>query len=806
MKQKQMHLNIHADISPDSVASAARAFQMLMALQDFGEIMEMVPPQSVIETAAPVLHLYVRLLTTKPISEIQKCLLAISEIDLLEINEQTTESDEIAQSQASQAEIHAKSPSTQTAVLDIPPGTEINFEISAEEMPIFIAEAEEQLQVLDEGLVRLEQEAEDEDLLQAIFRAAHTLKGAAGMIGHKRMVEVTHVLETALDDLRKQQIVADPEMIDLCLEAVDTIRDLAGEVAKGQASEASIHNIVVRLNQLHSTASQAGAAIPDVEIQPIKILRGISTSEQITIIQAEISPNSVASAARALQIILVLRERGEIIQMSPDQKHIDRAASVTHFVVQFVSNVSVEELKKAISAIDEIDRLQIDVLPAGYEGLVGSVSGEGPRTIQATPQALQPLPADKSGRAGARPAEKLSEQTVRTSVERLDNLMNLVGELITDRNRVFQLRSEFEAEYRGDERVDHLSTTVTHIGRITDQLQAEVMRIRMQPISVVFNKFPRLVRDLARKADKEINFTMRGEDTELDRSVIENISDPLIHLLRNSVDHGIESPEERNNHGKSRNGNITLSARHEQGHIVISVEDDGKGIDVERVKGKAIERGLLTSNEAASLSHDDTIDLIFASGLSTARSVTDISGRGVGMDIVRNNIEQLNGSILVETQDGRGTQFQIILPLTLAIVPTLLVQVGPVKFAVPLASIIQTLHVPVDTIKTINRKPVIVLRGSVLPLVRLSEVFSYKSNQESPEHEYVVVVRWGKVQLGIIVDRLIGEQELVVKSLSTLLGETPGIASAAILGDGQVSLIIDIKGLFAISGMQQFRH
>ncbi len=805
MNQKQTLINIHADISRDSVASAARAFQMMMALQEMGDIVEMDPPQSVIETAAPVYHMFVRFASTRPITEIQKNLSTISEIDQLEIEEQTQKDGEKPKVRETVTGPQAAPPPPKKTSLDILPGTEVTFEITPDEMPIFIAEAEEQLQVLDEGLVRLEQESSDEDLLQTIFRAAHTLKGAAGMIGHKRMVEVTHVLETALDDLRKQQIVADASMIDLCLESVDAIRALSGEVAIGQASEVSIQNIVERLDRLHRSASQAGSPEPGIAVQSDQVFTQIGATQAMLVIQADISPNSVATAARALQIVLALRERGEIIQMSPDQKHIDRAAAVSHFVIQYIPRASVEDVRNALSAIDEIDRLEIEQIAAGAGVREPASQAEAPRTIQAG-EALQPLPADKSGRPAGRPTDKISEQTVRTSVERLDNLMNLVGELITDRNRVFQLRTEFEAEYRGEERVENLSTTITHIGRITDQLQAEVMRIRMQPISFVFNKFPRLVRDLARKADKEINFTMRGEDTELDRSVIENISDPLIHLLRNSVDHGIESPEERTRHGKSRNGNITLAARHEEGHIVISVEDDGQGIDVERVKGKAVERGLFTASEAANLSHDDAIDLIFASGLSTAKTVTDISGRGVGMDIVRNNIEQLNGSILVETKDGRGTQFQIILPLTLAIVPTLLVQVGTVKFAVPLASVIQTLHVPVDTIKTINRKPVIVLRGNVLPLVRLSEVFGHKSILEDPDFSYVVVVRWGKAQLGIIVDRLIGEQELVVKSLSTLLGETPGIASAAILGDGLVALIIDIKGLFTISGMQQFRH
>jgi two-component system chemotaxis sensor kinase CheA len=379
--------------------------------------------------------------------------------------------------------------------------------------------------------------------------------------------------------------------------------------------------------------------------------------------------------------------------------------------------------------------------------------------------------------------------------------MNLVGELITDRNRLYQIRTQLETNYKGNDHFNNMGETVAHLGRITDQLQEEVMRIRMLPISNVFNKFPRLVRDLAQKTGKEIELIIQGEDTELDRSVIDEINDPLIHLVRNSVDHGIEPPDERVANGKPRRGTITLTARHEQGHIIILVQDDGRGINADKLKTNAVQKGLISENEAVTLSDEKAIDLIFVSGLSTAQKVTDISGRGVGMDIVRNNIQRINGSILVDTKVNRGTNFQVILPLTLAIVPTLLVRVNEITFAIPLVMVLETLRLTEKDIQTIRGNPVTRLRNKVLPLMVLSQIFDLPNHKNGRKHSYVVVCQSGKMQIGLVVDALMGEEEVVVKSFSALIGDIPGISSAAILGDGQVTLIIDVPGLFKFSGI-----
>ncbi|HEX2979682.1 MAG TPA: chemotaxis protein CheA, partial [Anaerolineaceae bacterium] len=353
--------------------------------------------------------------------------------------------------------------------------------------------------------------------------------------------------------------------------------------------------------------------------------------------------------------------------------------------------------------------------------------------------------------------------------------------------------------FQGNDQIEALSETVVHIGRITDQLQEEVMHIRMLPVSNTFNKFPRLVRDLAQKTNKQVELVIRGQDTELDRSVIEEINDPLIHLIRNSIDHGIESPAEREAAGKPARGTVTLTARHEHGRIVLTVSDDGKGIDVERLKASAVHKGLISEAEAATMPTDKAIDLIFQSGLSTSAKVTDISGRGVGMDIVRNNIERLNGSILVETHPGQGTRFEIILPLTLAIVHTLLVRVSNITFAIPLVMVTETQRLAKNDIQTISNKPVTRLRDHVLPLIHLADVCGFEREEEDPTYLPMVVVRSGKQQIGLIVDKLVGEEDVVVKSFGSLIGEVPGISSAAILGDGQVALIVDIQGLFKVA-------
>jgi two-component system chemotaxis sensor kinase CheA len=742
------------------------------------------------------------------------------------------------------------------------------FDITEEELPIFRAEAEDQLQILEEGLVQLERKTHDPELVQALFRAAHTLKGSAGMIGHKRMVDLTHALETVLDGVRKQTLDPSSELIDVMLESLDSLHQLLDEVGSDEISQVSVNSIVAQLQRLGGIQSGSAVAATTTAVAQTSAeqsVKSLSSSEaqrpdQPLTIRVKISQDSIASAARALQVVLTLQESGEILELTPPLSVIETAAPVSNLTVQIQPLKPLYEIRKSLSMISELEEVMIEGEPIQAQTLqyqpAQSDSGgekqgklslgellvqnglitkeqlqtalriqqesEGPSKplgqilvgmglisqeildemiAEQSAQKKAPPPAAGEVDTAEKSRAKVVDKTVRTSVERLDNLMNLIGELITDRNRMYQLRRELEALYRGSAQVEALSDTIIHVGRITDMLQSEVMSIRMLPISNVFNKFPRLVRDLARKANKQIDLVIRGEDTELDRSVIEVISDPLIHLIRNAVDHGIESPQERRAAGKPERGVILLTARHEQGRIYITVEDDGRGIDVHRVKAKAVEKGQLTQAEADSMSDDEAIELIFVSGLSTARAISDVSGRGVGMDIVRANIEQLNGNIQVETWPGKGTQFTIILPLTLAIVPTLLVKVCGATYAIPLVTVNETLRIKTQEIQTVNGRPVISLREHVLPVCNLGEVFALQDHQNGKakeNYEYVVIVRSGKTQLGLIVDDLIGEEEVVVKSLSSVIGEVIGISNAAILGDGQVALIIDVQGLIKL--------
>ncbi|MEI2651306.1 MAG: chemotaxis protein CheA [Microthrixaceae bacterium] len=528
------------------------------------------------------------------------------------------------------------------------------------------------------------------------------------------------------------------------------------------------------------------------------------------LIQATIDTNSMASAARAFQLMMALQDAGDIQTMSPTQAQIETATTVRDFSATVVTSQSVAQISAALTRISGIEEISIDgklILSNGSvvaEQVSQSASAQPEVQIEDAALIASKSPSQIANiLAGERRSHnpfgrRNTDMAIRMNVERLDNLVNLVGELITDRNHLKQIHSRLT---RMNSNYDRISETITHLGRITDELQEEVMHIRMLPIASVFGKFPRMVHDMAQKVGKQIDVVLRGEKTEMDRSMLEEINDPLIHLVRNSVDHGIESPEERIAAGKPERGKITLTARHEQGRVILTVEDDGAGIHADRLRQSAVQKGLITAEEAASLTEEQSIDLMFMAGLSTAKKVTDISGRGVGLDIVNTNIQRINGSIQVETTPGSGTLFQIILPLTLAIVPALLVRVNKSTLAVPLVMITETFRLEESEIKYVYRKPVTMLRESVLSLVKLSEIFNLPESSEHRKYLYAVVVQSGKQRIGLLVDSLVGEEDVVVKPLGAFIGDIPGISSAAILGEGQVALIVDVFGLFKLAGI-----
>lgn len=686
------------------------------------------------------------------------------------------------------------------------------FDISQDELPIFLAEVDEHLQTLDETLVELEHRSGDADLLQNAFRAAHTLKGMAGMIGHHRMTNLTHALETAFDGLRKEQYSVSTALIDLCLDAVDGLRALRDEVTQGSLSDYDPQPLIEAFADFTSSnkgqnSTQSRVESNSHELPQPQAVEAQSNGKKLLHIQAQIDPHSIASAARAFQLMMALQELGEISAMQPSLEQIETAHPVQTFQAQLLTRVNEDAVAEKLGQISEVEQVVVQA-DGGDKAVIkkeDKPQPSQPHQSAATEKSdAQPAPAPLSQPARSRTnggAARGVEMTVRTSVERLDSLMNLVGELITDRNHLFQVRNKLEAQAHNDPLVENLAETVAHISRITDQLQEEVMRIRMLPIGNLLHKFPRMVRDMAQKAGKLVDVVIHGEDTELDRSMIEEINDPLIHLVRNAIDHGIEPPDERRAAGKPERGTVTLNAWHEQGRIILTVSDDGRGIDPSALRKKVVQKGLMTAEEAAALTDEQAVDLIFLPGFSTAEKVTDISGRGVGMDIVQTNIQRVNGTIHIETAVGRGTTFQIVLPLTLAIVPTLLVRVGSATFAIPLVMVLETLRLSPADIKTIRQKPVTLLRGSVLPLVYLRELYHIPENGQQRKRLFAVVIQSGKHRVGLVVDGFMGEEEVVVKSLGKLVGEIPGISSAAILGDGSITLIVDVPALLRLAGI-----
>ncbi|MEW6488616.1 MAG: chemotaxis protein CheA [Thermodesulfobacteriota bacterium] len=553
----------------------------------------------------------------------------------------------------------------------------------------FFLESWELIDDLDQDLVALEERPGDRELLNKIFRAAHTLKGSSSFLGFQQISEVTHRVEDIFNKLRRDEMALQPEVMDVILEAVDRVR---------------------RLLQ----AAQAGSPGPAVD-------------------------DLLAALARAAE-----------------------AAPATP---------------------RDTPRAEVSAAPV-------------------PPSPATRAPAGASAEAGGRPPQ--AEQTIRVDVERLDSLMNLVGELVLAKNRLTRLRGQMEERLEGESLVEDLCETSSQIDLVASDLQLAVMKTRLVPIDKVFRKFPRMVRDLSRSLGKEIRLEIQGENTELDKSVVEVIGDPLVHLIRNSADHGVEGPEARAAAGKSREGRIRLSACHEGNHIVVSVEDDGKGMDPEVLKRKAMEKGLVSAQEAASMSPKEAFNLVFAPGFSTAQVVTNVSGRGVGMDVVKTNIAQLNGLIEIDSTLGGGTRVDVRIPLTLAIIQALLVRTGAEVYAVPLVSVVETVRVEPQEIKTVDRAPVLRLRDRVVPLLRIDQVFGIPTARKEKGREYVVILGMAEKRVGLVVDALVGEEEVVIKSLGSYLTDTPGIAGATIRGDGRVTLIVDVNQLLGLAA--RLRH
>jgi two-component system, chemotaxis family, sensor kinase CheA len=677
--------------------------------------------------------------------------------------------------------------------------TQLQFDLSADDQALFLAEVDELLQRVEEALVDLERAPDNQPLLQEIFRAAHTIKGSSATIGHTRMASLTHAMETRLDDVRKGTAPVTPQLIEALLGALDVLKLLRDEVETRQPADVDVDAAVAAVERRASRRKAAKAAARSTK-SASKQSVSLNPSHRFTV---TLEPTPWA-AVRALQVLLTLGEHGKIVSSQPTQAEIERedAPAPTELVVVVETTEPAQKLVEALGQVPELGAISFET-DAGQ----APIETEEPTEADSEPSAAAlalPVAQARQQTPTASPGGSASK-TIRIDVARLDALLNLVGELVIDRTRLAQLQSALVDQFGDNGVVADMQQTALHIGRITDELQEQVMKSRMLPVESVFNRLPRVVRDVSAKQGKQIDFIIEGKDTELDRSVIEEIGDPLLHLIRNAVDHGVETPDERIAAGKPAVSQLRLTARHADSFILISLEDDGRGINVDAVKRKAVERGVISQEQADRMSDNEAVELIFAPGLSTAKEISDVSGRGVGMDVVRANVEKINGSVDVSTRRGQGTTFTIRLPLTLAIVQALLVRVAGGIYALPIHSVTETLRVEENQIHRINHREAIQLRGSVLPLVSLRTVFGLEDEpDEQPSIDIgedvrlvVAVQTTNSRQVGLIVDGLVGEQEIVIKPLGQLVGDVAGLSGAAILGDGSVALIVDVAALLA---------
>lgn len=655
--------------------------------------------------------------------------------------------------------------------------------ITQEDLKLFLQEADEQLEMLDEDIIRLEKEADNPELMQDIFRAAHTLKGSSAMIGHQRMSELAHSMENVLDSVRKDTLAVSPAVVDALLHGLDVMRVLRQELVDSEAEPTDISEATVELaavmdgdNQPESQKKTPPDAILIDEEAAKKLAEARQSGKKAFLVRVAFDKQSEWISVRCFQIIQELSQIADIVTSRPSQQDIEEGKADSSLHMLITGSVSDIEINQVLGSISDIENTEI----TEHTGADAVRPASKPSGIETT---------------GAKKDEPKLVQTVRVDIGRLDTLMEQVGELVINRNQINQICRQLGGKYRDDEVVQNLGDCLSQMNKIVGTLQQYVMSIRLLPIEIVFNTLPRMVRDTARKMNKQVDFVIEGQETEVDRSVIEHLRDPLIHLLRNSVDHGIEMPEERRAAGKPETGTIRLAAFHQEDHILIQLTDDGKGIDPESLKKTAVRNNVLSPEDAESLTPEETISLIFSSGFSTAREITEVSGRGVGLDVVKTNIELLGGTVNIESRAGQGTMFTLTLPLTLAIIPALLVATGDTVCAVPLSCIVESNKLEENDIRTVAGREVTMFRGNVLPLLRLGEVFGWESGERKSGDIYVVVVKYAGTQVGITVDALLEEQELVVKSLDSFIGGGNGITGASILGDGTVVLILDVASM-----------
>jgi len=689
-------------------------------------------------------------------------------------------------------------------------------------LEMFIEESKEHLQACSEHLLELEKNPQDLSVVNEIFRSAHTLKGMSATMGYEDLADLTHKMENVLDAIRNEKIHVTPEILDVVFESVDHLEAMVFDIADGGDGKRNVAETVEKLKNIESgnpvtptqqepkkvdtevAATTVVASAPKLEYDDFEktvLIQSIDQGFNAIEIAISLRADCLLKAARVYMVFDILEKSGDVIKSNPTVDKLEEEQFDQDFYVAFITKEPAEELQKKIMKVSEVDK--VTVVQLSQETLKPSTTEETVQTAPSTPalqEVNEPSQSANSSNAvisqrsetpaKAQVSEKkhASSKTIRVSIERLDILMNLFEELVIDRGRLQSISTE----------VNHseLTETVERMSRVMGDLQNIVLTMRMVPVETVFNRFPKMVRSLSRDLHKKINLEIIGAETELDRTVIDEIGDPLVHLIRNSLDHGIESPEVRAAKGKPEEGTVILRAYHSGNYVFIEIEDDGAGINRDKVLKKAIDKGIVTKDAALRLSDKEINELILASGFSTADQISDISGRGVGLDVVKSTIESLGGSISIESTQDVGSIFSIQLPLTLSIISVMLVEIETEIYAVPLSSIIETSIIKRSDILNAHKQKVIDFRGKIVPLIFLDEIFEVPRQQEiDDEFLSVVIVRKGDKLAGLVVDSFIGQQEIVLKSLGNYLTNIFAISGATILGNGQVALIVDCNAL-----------
>ncbi|TDT50631.1 chemotaxis protein CheA [Fonticella tunisiensis] len=643
---------------------------------------------------------------------------------------------------------------------------------------IFLEESHENLQNLNEGILLLEKNPQDKETINSIFRVAHTLKGMAGSMGFSDIAELTHRMENILDKFRNDELEVTTDVITLLFKCLDTLEIMIDNIQNDKNEHVDLQEIISLIECIESEKTKEGPGIKkdifELELNEYdKNIIKQAQDKNYNVLKADITLYSdcILKSARAFLVYKALEDIGEIIKTIPTIEELEQEKFNNSFSIIFITQKSSDDVKKIIEGISEIESVNIQEIS----------KRKNDEAAAEVAVAVRENDKVQESRREEEKSFKKVHQSVRVDLERLDKFMNLVGELVIHRTRLEQISSSHKL-------VD-LHETLEQVGRITSDLQDLVMKIRMLPIERVFNRFPRMVRDLSQELNKDIELVIKGEDTELDRTVIDEIGEPLVHLIRNSADHGIEPSDERLKKGKPSKGTIRLIAYQEGNKAVIRVEDDGRGLDVEKIKSKAQSLGIDTEG----MSDSDIKNLIFMNGFSTRDKVTDISGRGVGMDVVKTKISSLGGTIDVISEIGKGTSFVIRLPLTLSIIQALLVKVGGETFAISLGFIDRVININTNEIKKTNNREVIIYRGNVIPLVRVARRLNLV--EDDNDEKFVVIVNVGERTVGLLVDSLFGQQEVVIKSMGKILQNLKEYVGATILGDGFVTLILDVAAL-----------